>query len=65
MIIINKEKLNILKAEKGKLLKLINDNGKTLEDNTFIEPYKTDLVYLGVQIDTLEKAQKIYEEVDI
>lgn len=65
MIIINKEKLNILKAEEGKLLKLINDNGKTLEDNTFIEPYKTDLVYLGVQIDTLEKAQKIYEEVDI
>lgn len=65
MELIKKEKLNILQASEGKLLKLINDNGKTLEDNTFIEPYKTDLVYLNTSIDILEKAQKLYEEVDI
>lgn len=65
MIIIYKDKLNVLESDNGKLLKEISDNGKTLEDGTFIEPYKTNLVYLGKQIDTLEKAQKIYEEVDI
>lgn len=65
MTIIKKEKLNILQADEGKLLKLIEDNGKILEDDTFLEPYKTDLVYVNTNIDTLEKAQKIYEEVDI
>lgn len=65
MIIINKEKLNILKADEGKLLKDKKDNGKILEDGTFIEPYLTDIVYLSINLDTLEKAQELYEEVDI
>ena len=64
MIIINKEKMNILKADEGKLLKEKTDNGKTLEDGTYIEPYKTDIIYLGVQIKTLEQAKELYEEVD-
>ena len=64
MIIINKEKINILKAEEGKLLKNKKDNGETLEDGTYIEPYKTDIIYLGVQIKTLEQAKELYEEVD-
>ena len=64
MIIINKEKINILKAEEGKLLKDKNDNGETLEDGTFIPPYKTYTIYLSVLIDTLEKAKELYEEVD-
>lgn len=65
MIIINKEKMNILKPVEGKLLKDKNDNGETLEDGTYVEPYKTDIVYLGVQIKTLEQAKELYEEVDI
>lgn len=65
MIIINKEKMNILKPVEGKLLKDKNDNGETLEDGTCVEPYKTDIVYLGVQIKTLEQAKELYEEVDI
>ena len=64
MIIINKEKMNILRADEGKLLKEKSDNGKTLKDGTYIEPYKTDIVYLGVQIKTLEQAKELYEEVD-
>ena len=64
MIIINKEKMNILKPVEGKLLKEKTDNGETLEDGTYIEPYKTDIVYLGVQIKTLEQAKELYEEVD-
>lgn len=64
MEIINKGQLRILKADEGKLLKEKNDNGETLEDGTYIEPYKTDIVYLGVQIKTLEQAKELYEEVD-
>nr|DAG35124.1 MAG TPA: hypothetical protein [Caudoviricetes sp.] len=64
MEIINKGQLRILKADDGKLLKDKNDNGETLEDGTYIEPYKTDIVYLGVQIKTLEQAKELYEEVD-
>lgn len=64
MIIINKEKMNILKPVEGKLLKEKTDNGETLEDGTYIEPYKTDIVYLGIQIKTLEQAKELYEEVD-
>lgn len=64
MEIINKGQLRILKAGEGKLLKEKNDNGETLEDGTYIEPYKTDIVYLGVQIKTLEQAKELYEEVD-
>lgn len=64
MIIINKEKMNILKADEGKLLKEKNDNGETLGDGTYIEPYKTDIVYLGVQIKTIEQAKELYKEVD-
>ena len=54
---------NKLIAEEGYLLKDINDNGEELEDGTFIEPYKTDIIYLAKQITTLEQAQKLYEEV--
>lgn len=64
MEIINKGQLRILKADEGKLLKEKNDNGETLEDGTYVEPYKTDIVYLGVQIKTLEQAKELYEEVD-
>ena len=64
MEIINKGQLRILKANEGKLLKEKSDNGKTLEDGTYIEPYKTDIIYLGVQIKTLEQAKELYEEVD-
>ena len=64
MIIIKKEKMNILKPDVGKLLKEKSDNGETLEDGTYIEPYKTDIIYLGVQIKTLEQAKELYEEVD-
>ena len=53
MEIINKGQLRILKPDVGKLLKEKSDNGKTLEDDTYIEPYKTDIIYLGVQIKTL------------
>ena len=64
MEIINKGQLRILKPDVGKLLKEKSDNGKTLEDDTYIEPYKTDIIYLGVQIKTLEQATELYEEVD-
>lgn len=62
MIVINKEKINILKADEGKLLRGKNDNGRTLEDGVYIPPYKTDTVYLSVLIDTLEKAKELYVE---
>ena len=55
---------NKLIADEGYLLKDKNDNGETLEDGTYIEPYKTDIIYLGVQIKTLEQAKELYEEVD-
>ena len=55
---------NKLIAEEGFLLKDKNDNGEVLEDGTIVEPYKTDIVYLGKQITTLEEAQEIYEEVE-
>lgn len=55
---------NKLIAEEGYLLKDINDNGETLEDGTFIEPYMTKEIYLAKQITTLEQAQKLYEEVE-
>lgn len=64
MEIINKGQLRILKADEGKLLKDKNDNGETLEDGTYTPPYKTDIIYLGVQIKTLEQAKELYEEVD-
>lgn len=65
MIIINKEKMNILKADEGKLLRNKNDNGETLEDGTYVPPYKTDTIYLSVLIDTLERAKELYIEEDI
>ena len=55
---------NKLIAEEGYLLKDINDNGETLEDGTYIEPYKTKEIYLAKQINSLEQAQKLYEEVE-
>ena len=54
---------NKLIAEEGYLLKDINDNGETLEDGTFIEPYMTKEIYLAKQITTLEQAQELYEEI--
>lgn len=64
MEIIDKNGLKILKATKGKMIKDINDNGEILEDGTIIEPYLTDIIYLGSQIKTLEEVEKLYEEVD-
>ena len=54
---------NKLIAEEGYLLKDKNDNGETLEDGTFIEPYKTKEIYLAKQIKTLEQAKELYEEI--
>lgn len=54
---------NKLIAEEGYLLKDINDNEEELEDGSFIEPYKTDIIYLAKQITTLEQAQELYEEI--
>ena len=56
---------NKLIADKGYLLKDINDNGETLEDGTFIEPYKTDIIYLAKQITTLEQCKELYEEIEV
>lgn len=56
---------NKLIANKGYLLKDKNDNGQTLDDGTYIEPYLTDTIFLAKQIDNLEKAKEIYEEVEI
>ena len=53
---------NKLIAEEGYLLKDINDNGETLEDGTFIEPYKTKEIYLAKQINSLEQAKELYSE---
>ena len=64
MKIIDNGALKILEADNGKLIKLKNDNGETLEDGTVIEPYKTNKIYLGKQIQTLEQALELYEEVD-
>lgn len=54
---------NKLIAEEGYLLKDKNDNGETLEDGTFIEPYMTKEIYLAKQIKTLEQAKELYEEI--
>lgn len=56
---------NKLIANEGYLLKDKNDNGETLEDGTYIEPYLTDTIYLAKQIKTLEQAQELYEEVRV
>lgn len=56
---------NKLIANKGYLLKDKNDNGQTLDDGTYIEPYRTNIIFLAKQIDSLEKAKEIYEEVEI
>lgn len=54
---------NKLISKEGYLLKDKNDNGETLEDGTYIEPYLTKIVYLAKQITTLEQAKELYEEV--
>lgn len=56
---------NKLIAKDGYLLKDKNDNGITLDDGTLIKPYLTNVIYLGIQINALEEAQKLYEEVVI
>ena len=55
---------NKLIAEEGYLLHDKNDNGETLEDGAFLEPYKTKEIYLAKQITTLEQAMELYEEVE-
>lgn len=64
MRIIEENNLKILKAEEGKLLRDKNDNGEVLEDGTIIEPYRTDTIYLGIQVQTLAEAEEIYIEED-
>lgn len=71
MRLIKENGLNILKADDNKLLKVIGDDYKPQikdEEGNIIEeeyiPYTTDTVYLGKSIDTIEKAQKIYEEIE-
>ncbi len=58
--------INILKPEKGKMLRNINDNGTDIEmeDGTVIHepPYLTDIVYLGKQITTMEMVKELYTE---
>ena len=56
---------NKLIAEDGCLLKDKNDNGEVLEDGTIIEPYLTDVIYIGKQITTLEQCQELYEEIEV
>lgn len=63
MKLIEKNNLRILKSDKGKMLKDKNDNGEVLEDGTVIPPYLTDTIYLGIQVQTLEQAQELYEEI--
>lgn len=55
MKIIEKDNLKILVPEGNKLLKDRNDFDE--------EPYLCKEVYLGIQIQTLEEAQELYEEV--
>lgn len=62
MKLIEKNNLKILRAEEGFLLRDKNDNGQKLEDGSFIEPYRTKEIYLGVQITTLEEAKNLYIE---
>lgn len=64
MKLIDKGMSKILEADEGYSLKDKNDNGETLEDGSFIEPYLTKTIYLGKQITTLEEAKEIYEEVE-
>ena len=71
MRLIKENGLNILKADENKLLKVIGDDYKPQikdEEGNIIEeeyiPYTTDTVYLGKSIDTIEKAKKIYEEIE-
>lgn len=60
-----KIKNNKLIARDGFLLKDKNDNGQMLDDGTFIKPYLTNTIFLAKQIDTLEKAKELYEEVEV
>ena len=55
---------NKLVAENGFLLKDKKDKEQMLEDGTAIKPYLTNVIYLAKQIDTLDKAKKLYEEVE-
>ena len=56
---------NKLIADEGYLLKDKKDNEEILENGTIIEPYLTDVIFLAKQIDTLDKAKELYEEVEI
>ena len=66
MEIIHNGNLNILQADSGKLLRDKNDNGYTYIDEegneVYVPPYRTDKIYLGIQIQTLEQAQELYVE---
>lgn len=57
------DKIKRLEADEGYLLKEIKDNGH-YEGDVFIPPYTTKVIYLGIQIQTLEQAKEIYEEIE-
>lgn len=65
MQIITYTEPKLLIADEGKTIRAINDNGETLEDGTFIEPYRTNLVFLGSQITSLEQCEALYVEENI
>lgn len=65
MKLIERNNLRILQAEEGYMLKDKNDVGETLEDGTVVEPHLSEVIYLARQIETLEQAQELYEEVAI
>lgn len=52
-----------IKDEHGNFIGIPSIKGETLEDGTFIPPYLTEVIYLAKQIETLEQAQELYEEV--
>jgi hypothetical protein len=64
MQIILHTKPKLLIADEGKKLKSKNDNGEVLENGTIVEPYLTDVIYLGNQITTIEEVENLYEEIE-
>lgn len=65
MRLIEENELKKLVPQKGYLLKDKNEVEETLEDGTIIKPSLSEVIYLGIQIQTLEQAQELYEEVKI
>lgn len=65
MRLIEEKNLKKLIPQEGYLLKDKNEVEETLEDGTIIKPSLSEIIYLGIQIQTLEQAQELYEEVKI